>query len=94
MHCQLAEVFTLDDNLCEGYGTRREGWGCGLGLRVNNLRAGVTSCAHVQHHTCTGEERKGGRRGHIIRKMCSYAILDSKTKLTEIGVVIVIEIDN
>jgi hypothetical protein len=87
VHCQLAEVFTLDNALCEGYGTRREGWGCGLGLRVNNLRAGVASCAHVQHHTCTGEEIKGGRRGHIIRKMCSSAILDSKSKLTEIGVV-------
>lgn len=55
--------------------------GCGLRLRVNNLRAGVAFCAHVQHHTCTGEEIKGGRRGHVIRKMCSSAILDWKTKL-------------
>lgn len=72
--------------VCARVTERGEGWGCGLSLRVNNLRAGVAGCAHVQHHTCTGEEIKGGRRGHIKRKMCSSAILNSKTKITGIGV--------
>lgn len=69
--------------LCEGEdGLGSEGGrlDCGLHRRVNNLRAGVASCAHVQHHTCRGEEIKDGRRGLIIRKMCSSAMLTSKDK--------------
>lgn len=68
---------------CEGEdGLEGEGGRLGGGLhrRVNNLRAGVAPCAHVQHHTCRGEEIKDGRRGLIIRKICNSAMMKSKDK--------------
>jgi hypothetical protein len=54
--------------------------GCGLRRPVNNLSVGVAPSAHVQHHTCRGEEIKDGRRGLIIRKMFSSAMLKSIDK--------------